>query len=84
MFYATTPSCTSSVPVPAAFIIAKLLSGAPVASISQTANLTSHAGNSGISAVINESKLFETVYTRMKLICSIDIVSFKNTKCLVE
>jgi hypothetical protein len=66
MFYATTPSCTSSVPVPAAFIIAKLLSGAPVASISQTANLTSHAGNSGISAVINEGKLFEhCVYTRI-------------------
>uniref|UniRef100_A0ACD5WEA7 Uncharacterized protein n=1 Tax=Avena sativa TaxID=4498 RepID=A0ACD5WEA7_AVESA len=33
--------------------------GAPVAAISQKVNLTSHAENSGISAVINAGKLFE-------------------------
>ena len=50
---------TSSVPVPAAFIIAELVEGDPVAAVSQTVNLTSQAENSGISAVINSGKLFE-------------------------
>jgi hypothetical protein len=50
---------TSSVSVPAAFLIAELVAGAPVAAVSQTVNLTSHAENSEISALIHAGKSFE-------------------------
>ncbi|XP_051209624.1 uncharacterized protein [Lolium perenne] len=55
-------------PMPCTLTVPDKISGAPVASISQTANLTSHAGNSGISAVINEraSKLLSSENSNLR------------------